>query len=484
MNELSLYDHLSHANYLHNAYNGLYRYSPSVGWLRYTGKFWEVDTGGSIDRAIQSILRERFEWLLDRIANEKEGAQSEGDGKGKKLVKAKSSVTPAMLGKCEANAGAIRGIKEIYSTFAEVATDIGIFDKQPHLLNCDNGVVNLQTGEISPHDKSQLFTYCLPTPYDPEAISQPWVNFLGSLELSHEVETFLWLVCGYAITGETREEILLYLYGVTRSGKGVLLETIAAVLNGLASGISFSTLVSDRKNDNQRFDMAPLKNKRLLVASESRKTERFNEATLKDLTGGGTVQCSFKGKTPFEYKPLYKIFLSSNHPVNADPTDTAVWGRVRLMQFHKSHLGSENKMLKAQLLEPENMVGILAWLVAGANQWYADGLPNPAEMQELKTAQKLAANSAAEFAAQFCKIMPGEFTRSSDLYDAYKRYCNDELGQMPMGGPKFRETMKELGYVKPEYPVRVGGGTSEKRERGYINMLFDEFNPAGEPPLG
>ena len=53
-----------------------------------------------------------------------------------------------------------------------LAVDEAAVDRDPWLLNCANGTVDLRTGEIKPHDPDDYITKLCPVPYDPDARSE------------------------------------------------------------------------------------------------------------------------------------------------------------------------------------------------------------------------------------------------------------------------------------------------------------------------
>jgi hypothetical protein len=61
---------------------------------------------------------------------------------------------------------------------------------------------------------------------------------------------------------------------------------------------------------------------------------------------------AFKHKDFFEYKPQFKILLTSNHQIKGDVNDDAFWGRLRIIEFPHSFLGREDKTLKARMQSP------------------------------------------------------------------------------------------------------------------------------------
>ena len=219
----------------------------------------------------------------------------------------------------------------------------------------------------------------------------------------------------------------IYLFGPPRAGKGAFTETLLALLGSpLAKEINFATFTAQRTGDSQNFDLAPLKPCRLVAASESNAYERFNEAKVKAITGGNEIYCAFKHKTHFGYRPQFKVWLSSNQPVNADPDDEAVWGRIRMIEFPHSHLGAEDKMLKQRLRSKAVLEGVLAWAVVGAMRWYAlgsTGLSEPATSVAIKAQQREQLDAVGMWIEEKCALGSHHFTASSELYQSYEAWC-------------------------------------------------------------
>ena len=350
---------------------GRFAQNGAYGWLQNTGSHWVTEGAEeALGRAIVATLQARIQAALDSGQADKHG----------QLIK--YSVP--------SNAR-VQGAKSILSDI--LFTPLERFDADKHLLNCKNGVVDLRTGTIRDHDPSDYFLYCVPTEYDPKAEKSTWVNWLIKT-VGSDIQKWLQLAAGYSLTGLTREEILIYLYGPPRAGKGVFTETIGAMLGQpMAKEVNFSTFTAARSGDSQNFDLAPLKPCRIVMASESNAYERFNEAKVKALTGGNEVYCAFKHHTHFSYRPEFKIWLSSNQPVNADPDDDAVWGRLRVVEFNQSYLGKEDKGLKERMKSPAVLRGVLAWAVAGALQWFTLG---ECGLPELESSARLKATHRAE----------------------------------------------------------------------------------------
>jgi putative DNA primase/helicase len=445
-------DHEGTARCVLAMFPGIYKFTSTHGWMVYNGRFWEMDGGASVGRAIVKTLRLREEVVETGIEDEKVKRNV------KRLLAANSFV--------------VNGVRSRLQEQKEVYCSIDDFDNYPDKLNCNNGLLDLRTGELEDHSPDQLLTYCLNLDYNPDASCDEWVQFVSQVVKS-DIHMFLQIASGYFLTGHTVEECLFYGYGPTRSGKGTFTETITAVMQSLSVGLNFKTFTAERSADTQNFDLAPLKNKRLVVASESRKNERLNEAVLKQVTGGDNIYCAHKNKPHFSYKPQFKIMLMSNHPANTDPTDAAAWGRLRVISFPNSFLGKEDKALKRRLKERDNLEGVLAWMVQGAMYWYEAGLPVPDSVIELTNKQQIMSNSVAMFVDQCCSIETDGFEPGTPLYKEYKDWCKDE-GYQPLGRKNFTIALNDLG-IESDRQTHAG-----KVSRGFVGIDYSGYGLGDE----
>lgn len=320
----------------------------------------------------------------------------------------------------------------LYLFRSMVTVPIADFDRSPDELNCANGVLNLATGQLTPHDPAQRFSYCVPVEYDPHADQTLWRQFLADVVGGGpEVIEYLQMAVGYSLTGYTREECLFYIYGPTRSGKGTFTETLLALLpKPLAVEVDFTTFTAERGGDTQNFDLAPLKPARFIVASESNKYQTLNTGKIKSLTGGNEVYCAFKRRDHFSYKPQYKMWLVSNHPVNADVDDDALWYRVKVIEFPNSFVDKEDTSLKLRMRQPENLKGVLAWAVEGAIKWYALGPHGlgphtPAAVVAATRQQRAELDYVQAWLDECCEIAPMHWTSNEEAYRSYRNWCTD-----------------------------------------------------------
>lgn len=400
-------------------------YCGAYGWLRWTGTHWECLHGEEhLQRATVEVLKHR------RIV------AVQGDNES--VVKAAAPT-----------AYKVRSAMYLFQSMRLAPVDS--FDSDPNLLNVRNGVLDLRTGQLTPHDPSQRFTYCINVEYNPNADQSLWLGFLSdALNGDQEMIGYLQEAVGYSLTGHTWEECLFYVFGPTRAGKGVFSETILALMGKkpLATEVDFSTFTSRRSGDTQSFDLAPLKPCRFVAASESTEYSKLNSAVVKRLTGGNDIYCAFKHKDHFTYRPQFKIWLLSNYPVKADPSDNAVWYRVHVIAFPNSYTGKEDKWLKKQLKEPSNLTGVLAWAVEGARIWFAhgnSGLQRPRQVKEATQRHRDDQDYVQQWLDECIVDRPENFIPNGVLHQAYKTWC-EEVGRTPKGIAALTQVLKDKGY--------------------------------------
>jgi putative DNA primase/helicase len=402
-------------------------YTDGYGWLFHNGSHWSRDGGeAAVNRAITETLKER------RIA-----------------AAALENPDMAIIAAAKPNRGRV---KNAAGQLADILhTPIEAFDSHPDLLNVKNGALNLKTGKLQAHDPSQRFTYCLPVDYDPNASTAAWERFLtGSLGAgAAELMPFLQMAVGYSLTGHTREERLFYLFGPPRSGKGTFSETLLELTGKpLGAGVRFDMLTRNREGDANSADLASLRPCRFITASESSRLTALNPAVIKQLTGGDLIHCALKYRDHFDYRPKFKLWLTSNWPLSTDVDDDAAWGRVYVVEFPNGHLGSEDKTLKARMRSPEILRGVLAWAVAGAMRWYAspNGLTAPPAVELATQRHRAELDTVQQFLDESTKRVEGARLTNPRLYAAYSDWC-EENGFTPRKQKSLTQSLKAKGLV-------------------------------------
>jgi putative DNA primase/helicase len=328
-------------------------------------------------------------------------------------------------------------------------------DAQPWLLNCQNGTLDLRTGELHPHRREDLLTKLIAVAYEPGALCPTWDAFLASaLGSNQRMNTFLQRAAGYSLTSETREHCLFFLYGSGRNGKSTFLECFYGLLGDYAQKADFTTFL-EKKHDSIRNDLARLKGCRFLSASEASEGRRLAEALVKDLTGGETITARHLYGEYFDFKPQFKLFLSANHRPSIRGTDEGIWSRIRLIPFTVFIPAQERDPRLPQKLRAE-WPGILAWAVRGCLQWQKEGLAEPEEITCATQQYRDDMDPLAGFLSQHCRLSEEAAAPAKDLFESYSAWCR-QYEKEPITQTSFglRLTGRDLRRVRGRWHGQV-----------------------------
>jgi len=321
-------------------------------------------------------------------------------------------------------------------------------DTNKWLLNCDNGTIDLKSGDLLDHDREHYITKLAPVVYKKNAGYSRWNEFMHKIMGGEkDLIDHLQRVVGYSLTGETGEKCLFLLLGPTDSGKTTFIEIIRHLLGDYAKGTDFQTFLYSKYGGSKaiRNDIARLEGARFVSASEAAKDQMFDEPLLKQITGRDTVAARFLYKEFTEYKPEFKVFLASNEKPSISGLDDAIWNRINVIPFNVSIPKEDQDKLLEEKLKKE-LSGILAWAVDGCRKWHEEKSLKPSK-SVVEALKVIRADSDAilKFIDDCCYRLSGVYTTFSELYDEWKNWCGKN--NVISGSEKsFAELLKVKGY--------------------------------------
>jgi putative DNA primase/helicase len=320
-------------------------------------------------------------------------------------------------------------------------------DRDPWLLNCLNGTVNLKTGKLYEHQQLDFITKKCPVAFNADAKATTWLSFLDTIfEGNTELISFMQRYCGYALTGDVTEQVMPILYGVGANGKSTF---VSAILNmmGADYAIKAPPEFLIRKNRNAHpTEIADLFGKRLIAAVETDEGRRFAEALVKELTGGDRIRARRMREDFWEFAPTHKVVLACNHKPEIRGTDFAIWRRIRLVPFNVVIPPEKQDRQLPEKLNVE-MPGVLAWCVQGCLDWQRNGLGYPPDVERATENYRQDQDSLGAFLCERCLIGSAYRVRASVLYAEYKAQC-ESTGEVVLTQKRFGAQLSERGIKR------------------------------------
>jgi P4 family phage/plasmid primase-like protien len=323
--------------------------APVSKWLVWTGSQWKPDATLLAQAEIGAVLQDL-------------ASQVSGPGAAAERLRIGSWRT-------------LSSVMALVRADRTIAVSPDSLDSNLWELSTPGGVVDLRTGKLQPAQPESLHTKS--TSVVPSGECPQWLQFLqdatgGDQALIDYLQRF----AGYCLTGSVSEQILVFVYGKSGTGKSTFIDNLAAVLGDYAAMAGLNTFSATKGYDRHTTELAGLMGARLVTASETQEGRHWDEQKVKSLTGGDRIRARFMRADDQEFQPRFKLLLVGNHAPNIRTLDDAIKRRLHVVPFAHAPTVVDRALKDVKL--PKERPGILAWMVEGCLKWQREGLNPPA----------------------------------------------------------------------------------------------------------
>ncbi len=397
-------------------------------WIHWDGNRWLFDEDGHIFRLAKKTARS----IATEAANE-----SNDNSRSKLLKHAISSEHQQRL----------LAMVDVAKSEPNITISQSTLDQDKYLLGTKNGVVNLKTGGLLDNAKDKMLTKQIGVAYDPDAECPRWIQFIDEITGGDkELSIYLKRIVGYSLTGDTKEQILFFLFGGGANGKSVFVNTIQTLLCDYAMQTPVSTIMTRGKGGINN-DVARLRGSRLVATTETEEGSRFNESEIKLLTGGDIITARFLHQEYFQFLPQFKLWISGNHkPVPGE--GYGFWRRLILIPFNVRFSGDQkDKYLEGKLKAEAS--GVLNWAIEGCLEWQDKGLQTPGVILDATKEYKSEMDRINSWMEECCveHPSPSRSEKATDLYQSYREWAKNN-GEWEMTQRIFGTKLVDRGLSK------------------------------------
>ncbi|MFJ3497767.1 phage/plasmid primase, P4 family [Streptomyces sp. NPDC086091] len=435
-----------------------YRHVPGIGWYRWDTTRWQIDEDDTVLWAAGDLAESiavhdpRGVFTTSALHQHRRRALST-TGINAMLVQARSA--PGMV------------------------LNAALLDADPYALCTPAGIVDLYTGTVKTPDPHRDF-HSRSTSVSPRSVATPrWNRFLtdtfGADAEGQEMIGYLQLLLGYSVTGDVGAQILPFLFGSGKNGKSVLLDVLMKLLGDYADAAPPGFLMA-RPYEGHPTDLAELHGRRVIVCSEVKPGDKFDEARVKLLTGGDRIKARRMRQDFFSFEPTHKLWLLGNHRPEVGTGGFAFWRRMRLIPFERvvpDHRKIDNL---ADILVTEEGPGILGWLIEGARRYLGGDrdLTGPERVRIATTAYAETEDHTGRFYEECCVLGSDLRAEQTALYAVYKAWCQNE-GAPVMTSRAFAARTRELvGLNSPREMIL----SNQRKHYPGIGLLTDQERDA------
>ena len=310
-------------------------------------------------------------------------------------------------------------------------------NRDKNLINFQNGVWDIERGELIPHDSKYLQTLQIPHKvgeYKPFPETRLY-HFFKLTKLPKEDIKMLLKYMAYCLTLDYGLKTFMILCGQSNTGKSVLIrffETLVGRCN--VSSLSMHEL-------NMRFYPSQLYNRLLNSCADNSSLPLSSIENLKKITGGDQIMHEKKGKEPFFFVPFCKLIFSFNQlPLQLEEKSNAFYKRMRIL-FMNTELFLNNEYVN-DLCSEEGVYEIIPYLL---RLLPVKDIPRTSMSNKYVEALRQDSDSIHAFISKQCEIGSGLSVEKNALYEAYCRYCVD-TGRENSKKHSFMRNIRSQGF--------------------------------------
>jgi P4 family phage/plasmid primase-like protien len=364
------------------------------------------------------------------------------------------------------------------ATDNRISVTLDELDAHPWELNTPAGIVDLRTGRLTPPDPAKLHTRLTTCAPDPTADQQPWQTFLAdTFGEDPALIGYLQRLVGYSAVGLVGPHVLPFCHGSGGNGKGAFLEALMKVLGDYATTAPSGFLMATTHAKHET-EIARLAGARMVLCSEVNEDDHFDEAKVKQLTGGDTLTARFMQQDHFTFTPTHQLWLMGNHKPAVRSGGRSFWRRLRLIPFDREVPEAKVVDDLQGILARDHGPALLTWIVTGAAQYAAGGLRDPDSVRAATADYAHDQDTVGRFLEEQCHLGGGEHVqiKVAKVRSAYEAWCTD-AGEVPVSAKAFGLALQRAGVDS------VKGSKGQRFYRG-LALLGDEDAPPTEADRG
>jgi len=313
-------------------------------------------------------------------------------------------------------------------------------------LNVLNGLLDIGTGELRPHDPGCLSPVQLPVVYDPSATCPAIESFCREVFPEDAYHAGVpWQLAAWLMLPHPWPQKAVLLLGEGGTGKSTFLALLRAFL-----GRENTTSLSLHRLEADRFACGRLVGKLANICPDLPSQHLSTTASFKALTGGDEVMAEHKYRDAFAYTPYARLVFSANHPPRAADASEAFFDRWLVIPFVRRFRGTERELPQQALLErltqPGELSGLLNKALAALPIVRQRGIVVTASMLEAWRELREATDPLGVWLDEATVMHPEAIVSKRELLQAYTRWAISRS----LPSPTAQEFGRRLRELRPQ----------------------------------
>lgn len=361
-----------------------------------------------------------------------------------------------------------------------------LFDNNPYLINCANGVLDIKNNKILKHSPKFFITNYIPVNYNPDATDKYCDAVIESLH--PEEKDYVQLIVGQSLLGfQPNYQAAYFLQGRGSNGKSTFIDLLLKTSGSYGKLQPPNIFIPEKNSDS--YALADFEGLRVAIIEELPDSKHLNSGALKRLVGTRNINARAIYSKNREFENQSTIFITCNRLPMINETDEGTWRRLLVFKFPYTYkknasqikgefdrVGDPRVLYSAQN-KKTTAEAFLSWRIAGAQRWINNNRVEydiPRHIEE--TVEEWNENNdlfLAWFNENF-ELNPNSFITTTDLLNSFNEWTK-KRNNATISARYFNETLKNH---KVYYDNNLNIKSNSRILQGMRQSVFrsDDFN--------
>ncbi len=339
-------------------------------------------------------------------------------------------------------------ISDTYKAFKDTNILSSGLDKDIKYINCKNGIVDTETGELLPHNKDLYITKYVDVDYIKGKVNALYKGTVERLFMgdNEEVKAFEMLL-GYMLSGKANQKKFPIIAGGKDSGKSKIFEIIRLVY-GEDYVVSIDKSLLMRAWDKQTGaspELVELQGVRLLLCSETSDSDYINTDFAKRIVGGDPIKARPLFKPLITFRPIFTPVIFTNEKPKINGNDDALVKRIISIDLkHPLKKEEINTNFENDVLEDKE--GVFSYLVSCIVSFNKlNKLLIPKCWDDSATEYMTENNPYLEFKNEYLDVLEGHDVKANEVYRIFEIWYRENHSNNVPTPTKVTKELKKIG---------------------------------------
>ena len=435
-------------------------------WYYFNGCIWRSDR--------ESLeLRKRIVKLSNNFNMIRSHYEKQGGDTSNNLVKNIKSLTNKIY-KPGFEEEIIKGAKMYYNDDSFIRN----LNSKKHLVPFTNGVYDLLDNKFRKTRKEDYINLTVNYDFDEGCVNKEVYNFLEQVLPNTRVRDYVLKKMSECLNGDIpNTHFLMFIGDSGANGKSQLLNLMKLTMGDFGEKVEVTLLTRKRNNANEaNSEKIKLMYKRFAFLSEPEDGEKINIGLLKELTGSEEIVARGLYQEAVSFVMEAKLFLACNELPEIKGEDTALWRRIRVIDFPSKFVDDPKASgeYKIDRTLPSRMREDVTWRQTFMKillDYYFRDVKEPIEVQVKTNEYRQENNDFYNWLEENIIYKNGSILKLQDTIEIYigKKISTRQLGKYRKEIEKYiKDKFKNIEWEYKQFWI------GDMKHKGWQNLEINE----------